>query len=129
MNFYLYKDEIVPEYEVPETENKESLKKITISDVDDNNKEHAIEFAFNENAIMVKVGENGSHPMNDEEYIEWIMLEIDDKIVNKINLSKNAEATAIFMIQNVPIEELKQHHAVIAYVYCNTTGMWRKKMA
>ncbi len=128
MNFYLYNNKITPEYQIPESENKDSLKKITVSDVDENHLEHAINITVNENAIMVKVGDKEPHPMTDEEYIEWIMLVIDGKVVNTIELNKNAEPTAVFMIQNINIEELQQNHSVYAYVYCNQTGLWRKKL-
>ncbi len=128
MNFYLYNDKITPEYQIPESENKDSLKKITINEVDENHPNHNIHISINENAIMVKVGDKEPHPMDDEEYIEWIMLVIDEKVVNTIALNKNAEPTAVFMIQNVNVEELQQNHSVYAYIFCNKTGMWRKKL-
>ncbi len=51
------------------------------------------------------------------------MLVIDEKVVNTIALNKNAEPTAVFMIQNVNVEELQQNHSVYAYIFCNKTGM------
>ncbi len=128
MNFYLYKEKITPEYQIPESENKDILNKIEVIESSENDPKHFIHISINENSIMVKVGDKEPHPMDEEENIEWIMLVIDDKIVNTIELNKNAEPTAVFMIQNVNIEELQQNHSVYAYVFCNKNGLLRKKL-
>lgn len=125
MKFYLYNDVITPEYEIPSDSNFDSLKQIYVhDDLDDDN--HFISFNNTENSILVKLGKENQHPMTDEEYIEFFMLEIDGKIVNKIFLNKNAEPNAFFLLQDTTINQLI-NHSVYLYAYCNLTGLWKRK--
>ena len=67
-----------------------------------------------ETGISVKVGEI-SHPMEDEHYIEWIDVIVDDKVYRKF-LSPADPPEAEFEIQNENVE---------ARAYCNVHGLWK----
>lgn len=62
----------------------------------------------------VKVGENTTHPMTEDHYIEWIEL-IADGVVYRKHLSPDDEPKATFMIE---AEE------VTAREHCNIHGLW-----
>lgn len=127
MNFYFYNNKIVHQNRIPNDIDYSSLEMVPIhNDIDDKN--HFINVNIDENTIIVKIGENGMHPMNEDECIEFIILEIDNKIINEIYLNKNAEPTAVFMLQNININELQKNHLICIYVCCNKTGIWSKKI-
>lgn len=68
--------------------------------------------------VIVEVG-SVKHPMLDEHYIEWIVLETTDGIYRK-NLNPEDEPRAEFVINN-------GEQVVAAYEYCNIHGLWEGK--
>ena len=68
--------------------------------------------------VIVEVG-SVKHPMLDEHYIEWIVLETTDGIYRK-NLNPGDEPRAEFVLNN-------GEQVVAAYEYCNIHGLWEGK--
>lgn len=65
--------------------------------------------------IVVKVGEV-DHPMDEDHYIEWIELIVDNKVYRK-HLQPNDKPEATFC---------KIGDNVTARAYCNLHGLWKK---
>ena len=68
-----------------------------------------------ENGILVKVGQNLDHPMEDKHYIEWIQIIADGVIYRKF-LKSGDKPEAEFEIKADKIE---------AREYCTIHGLWK----
>ncbi|QTA38662.1 desulfoferrodoxin [Thermosipho ferrireducens] len=66
----------------------------------------------------VKIGENALHPMEENHYIEWIELIVDEMVYKKY-LNPGDKPEALF---KVPRGE-----KVSAREYCNVHGLWVNK--
>lgn len=71
----------------------------------------------NNGQVTVKIGEQ-PHPMLNNHYIEWILIETSQGHQIKY-LNPNDQALARFRLADQ--EELR-----FAYAYCNVHGLWRK---
>ncbi len=69
------------------------------------------------NKVVVKVG-SIPHPMLPEHFIEWIVLETNQK-VSIVHLAPNMEPKATFTLE-------ENEEVVSAYEYCNLHGFWKK---
>ena len=69
------------------------------------------------NGYLVKVGAV-PHPMTEEHYIEWIVVETKNQTYFQ-KLQSNQKPEATFMTQE-PV--------VYAYAYCNLHSLWKKEM-
>ena len=67
------------------------------------------------NGILVKIGQNQAHPMEEKHYIEWIQVITDNAAYRKF-LKPGDKPQAEF-----PIKADKVH----AREYCNIHGLWR----
>ena len=65
--------------------------------------------------ILVKVGQNQDHPMEEKHYIEWIQLLADGKSYRQF-LKPGDKPQAIFEIKAKEIQ---------AREYCNVHGLWK----
>ncbi len=65
--------------------------------------------------ILVKVGQNQDHPMEEKHYIEWIQIIADGASYRKF-LKPGDKPQATFNIKAVKIE---------AREYCNIHGLWK----
>jgi len=65
--------------------------------------------------ILVKVGQNQDHPMEDKHYIEWIQIFADGKSYRQF-LKPGDKPQAIFQIKA---------DKVSAREYCNVHGLWK----
>jgi superoxide reductase len=65
--------------------------------------------------ILVKVGQNQDHPMEEKHYIEWIQIFADGKSYRQF-LKPGDKPQAIFEIQA---------DKVSAREYCNVHGLWK----
>lgn len=72
-----------------------------------------------DNEVTVKVGEI-LHPMEDNHYIKWIVLETDKGKYIKY-LKPNMEPIAKFCI-------CKDENPLIVYEYCNVHSLWSNKL-
>lgn len=68
-----------------------------------------------ENGILVKIGQNQDHPMEEKHYIEWIQLITDKKSYRKF-LKPGDKPQALFEIDD---------EDVVAREYCNVHGLWK----
>ncbi len=68
-----------------------------------------------EKGILVRIGQNQAHPMEEKHYIEWIQLLADGTSVRKF-LSPGNKPEALFKISASSIE---------AREYCNIHGLWK----
>ena len=66
--------------------------------------------------VLVKVGQNQPHPMQDKHWIQWIEVLTDDGKVYRQNLVPGDEPQAFF-----PVSGGK----VVAREYCNVHGLWK----
>lgn len=76
---------------------------------------HVPVIAVDGNTVTVKVG-SVAHPMTEEHYIQWIVLETNTGHQQKI-LKPNAAPEAQFAL-------LDGEKVVAAYAYCNLHGLW-----
>ncbi len=65
--------------------------------------------------VIVKVGENTAHPMEEKHYIEWIELLVDDKSYRQF-LNPGDKPEAEFLVEGKEIS---------AREYCNIHGLWK----
>jgi superoxide reductase len=68
-----------------------------------------------ENGILIKIGQNQDHPMEEKHYIEWIQIIADGKSYRKF-LKPGDKPQAFFEINT---------NTVIAREYCNVHGLWK----
>lgn len=68
--------------------------------------------------VLVEVG-SVAHPMTEEHYIEWIVIE-SKKGSQKVKLSPADEQKAKFVLT-------EDDEFVAAYAYCNLHGLWEAK--
>jgi superoxide reductase len=68
-----------------------------------------------DDGILVKVGQNQDHPMEDKHYIEWIQLIADGAYYRKF-LKPGEKPQALFPIKA---------ESVFAQEYCNIHGLWK----
>jgi superoxide reductase len=67
------------------------------------------------NGVLVKVGQNQDHPMEEKHYIEWIQIIADGNAYRKF-LKPGDKPQAEFQIKAEKIE---------AREYCNIHGLWK----
>lgn len=77
---------------------------------------HVPAYTVDGNIVSVVIGEV-EHPMLDEHYIEWIMVETNQGIHRK-NLKPGDKPAATFALTDG--EEL-----IAVYEYCNLHGLWK----
>lgn len=65
--------------------------------------------------ILVKVGENQDHPMEEKHYIEWIQV-IADGVAYRMFLKPGDKPQAEFAIKA---------NEIVAREYCNIHGLWK----
>ncbi|MBU4445176.1 desulfoferrodoxin [bacterium] len=68
-----------------------------------------------EGKVIVKVGENAAHPMEEKHYIEWIELQVDGKSYYRF-LKPGDKPEAVFCVDG---------DEMIAREYCNVHGLWK----
>lgn len=91
----------------------EKIDLIKANTVDASIEKHVPVYEKNGDNIIVKVG-SIEHPMEEEHYIEWIMLVSEDIIIKvKLHPFKSTE-TKLPYIKNS-----------IIYSYCNKHGLWQ----
>ena len=71
----------------------------------------------NGNIVTVSVG-SVTHPMAEEHYIEWILLETKNGN-QRVELKPGEEPKATFAL-------VDGNEVVAAYAYCNLHGLWKK---
>jgi superoxide reductase len=83
---------------------------------EDSTKEKHVPFIQKtKNGILVKIGQNQDHPMEEKHYIEWIQVISKDAAYRQI-LRPGDKPQAEFPVQTTD---------VIAREYCNIHGLWK----
>ena len=65
--------------------------------------------------VLVKIGQNQDHPMDEKHYIEWIQLITSEGLYRKF-LSPGDKPQVVFNIDEAPVG---------AREYCNIHGLWK----
>jgi len=86
---------------------------------DDGKEKHVPVVSIKDNNVTIKVGEQ-AHPMINEHYIKWIMLETD-KGEYKRYLKPQEEPTVTFTLA-------KDEKPIRAYEYCSIHSLWSKQV-
>lgn len=93
----------------------EQMKKFEEKTEDASTEKHVPFIEKTDKGILVKVGQNQDHPMEESHFIEWIQL-IADGIAYRKFLQPGDKPQALFEIQAVDVE---------AREYCNLHGLWK----
>lgn len=89
------------------------MKTLKTNDKDASFEKHIPNYEIMYKRIKITV----NHPMDEDHYIEWIMIENEQETHIK-RLKPSEEATAEFdMLENATI-----------YAYCNKHGLWKKEV-
>ena len=93
----------------------ESMEKMEEKTEDSSVEKHVPYIEKTSDGILVKVGQNQDHPMEEKHFIEWIQIIADDTIHRKF-LKPGDKPQALFEIKagNVSARE-----------YCNIHGLWK----
>ena len=93
----------------------EEMKKLEEKIEDASTEKHVPYIEETSDGILVKIGQNQAHPMEDKHYIEWIQLITEDGLYRKF-LEPGSKPQALFDISEKPIG---------AREYCNIHGLWK----
>jgi len=94
----------------------ENMKLLEEKTDDSSTEKHVPFLQKKDGEVVVKIGENNSHPMEEEHYIEWIELIADGEACRKF-LQPGDKPEATFQISDV--DELS------AREYCNVHELWK----
>ncbi len=97
----------------------EEMVELKANEVDAAVEKHVPVIEKNGSNVVVKVGEI-EHPMLEEHYIEWVILETN-RGYQLVNLKPGDKPEVAYAL--VDGEEV-----VAAYAYCNLHGLWKKGM-
>ncbi len=84
---------------------------------DASTEKHVPYIEHTDEGILVKIGQNQDHPMEEKHYIEWIQLIADGKTYRQF-LKPGDKPQALFCITAENVE---------AREYCNVHGLWQNK--
>ena len=93
----------------------EAMSELKANTTDAATEKHVPVIEANGDKITVKVGST-VHPMEEDHYIQWIVIETDKGIQRKY-LKPGEAPEATFVLSN---EKL-----IAAYEYCNKHGLWK----
>ena len=107
---------LVEDKKVPLSCCGELMKKIEPNTFDGAVEKHVPKYLIEGNLIKVSVGEV-EHPMVEDHYIKWIILETSEGFKVK-NLNYTDAPVAIFSL-------LDGEEVIAAYEFCNKHGVWK----
>ena len=93
----------------------EEMKKLEEKTEDASTEKHVPYIDQTKDGILVKIGQNQDHPMEEKHYIEWIQLITIDGMYRKF-LHPGEKPHALFKIHEDPVG---------AREYCNIHGLWK----
>lgn len=94
----------------------EEMQEVITNTTDAAKEKHVPSYEIASDKINVTIGKV-SHPMEEKHYIEWIMVEYNNK-VEKVSLKPGMEPKATF----------DYHKKMTIYAYCNLHGLWKKEV-
>jgi len=93
----------------------EEMKEMKEKTEDSTVEKHVPYVEKTDKGVLVKVGQNQNHPMEEKHFIEWIQVIADDKSYRKF-LKPGDTPQAVFEIKATNIS---------AREYCNIHGLWK----
>jgi len=93
----------------------EEMKLLDEKTEDSSVEKHVPYIEKTDKGVLVKVGENQDHPMEEKHYIEWIQIIADGKTYRQF-LKPGDKAQAEFKISA---------EKITAREYCNVHGLWK----
>jgi len=93
----------------------EEMKLLEEKTEDSTKEKHVPYIEKTDKGILVKIGQNQDHPMEDKHYIEWIQIIADGKSYRQF-LKPGDKPQAIFEIKA---------EKITAREYCNIHGLWK----
>jgi len=93
----------------------EEMKLMDEKTEDSSKEKHVPYVEKTDGGILVKVGQNQNHPMDEKHYIEWIQIIADGKSYRQF-LKPGDKPQALFEIKA---------DKVTAREYCNVHGLWK----
>ncbi len=97
----------------------EKMEELIPGTTDAAQEKHVPAVEVNGDVVTVRVGDI-EHPMEEEHYIEWIILETKDMVYKK-ELKPGDKPVAAFILNDGDV-------AVAAYEYCNLHRLWKKEI-
>ena len=97
----------------------EEMVEVKANSVDAAQEKHVPVVEIKDKKVKVRVGEV-EHPMLEEHYIEWILLETN-KGTHIVNLKPNELPEAEFVLNDDEVVNT-------VYSYCNLHGLWKKEV-
>lgn len=98
---------------------KEEMEELIPNTTEAAKEKHIPVYEIKDNKVIVTVGEV-NHPMQEEHYIEWILIKTN-KGISKKELKPNDKPEASFLL--CVDEKLEE-----AYAYCNLHGLWKNEV-
>ena len=96
---------------------EEAMEELIPGTTDAAVEKHVPVYEVKDNKVYVTVGDV-IHPMMEQHYIEWIVLETKNGIQKK-DLTPEDEPKAIFPL-------MEGDRVIAVYEYCNVHGLWRR---
>lgn len=109
--------EVINESGVPVMCCGEKMVELVAGESDGAFEKHVPAVEVDGNKVLVKVGEV-EHPMLEEHYIQWIVVETKDGVFRK-ELKPGQKPEASFVLG-------EGDEVVAVYEYCNLHGLWKK---
>ncbi|MGO5314125.1 desulfoferrodoxin family protein [Bilifractor sp. LCP19S3_H10] len=97
----------------------ETMKELTPNTTDAATEKHVPVVSVENGTVTVKVG-SVAHPMLEEHYIQWIILETKNGF-QKRDLKPGDKPEAVFALAD-------GEEPVAAYEYCNLHGLWKAEI-
>lgn len=94
-----------------------TMEEITVGDKDETREKHVPKITINNNEVTIEIGEI-PHPMLEEHYIKWIVLETDKGMYMHRFNSQDKPITKFTICNN--------EKPLRAYEFCNIHSLWKK---
>lgn len=95
----------------------DQMTEIIPGSIDASLEKHVPEISVNGSTVTVNIG-SVDHPMVEEHYIEWIMLQTEQGNQRKELVPGDAPSVVFALTED--------DKPVCAYAYCNLHGLWKK---
>jgi len=93
----------------------QKMQKLEAKSEDSTLEKHVPFVEETENGVLVKVGQNQAHPMNEDHHIKFIEIQTKDMVL-KVELSADDAPQAEFPVKKSDIVKVRE--------WCNLHGLW-----
>ena len=94
----------------------EKMKELIAGTVEASREKHIPVYEVQEGKVVVNVG-SIDHPMVEEHFIEWVVVETSSNVLRKNLKAGEAPKVEFALLPNEKVEAV--------YAYCNLHGLWR----